>query len=127
FLREEPVSLTGGTVVPRELFHSLAQRFWEYPDEPDLLVLQVRATGRDSRGEPVELIQNVVDFHDPGTGITAMERTTAYSASIIAQMLDRGEIEPGVQPLELSVDPDRVVEALNRRGIHIETTLQTVT
>lgn len=126
FLDENPMNISGKSVIPREVFHSLAERFWDCPDEPDLLVLQVRARGRDPRGEPVEMIQNLMDFQDPETGMTAMERTTAYSAAIVAGMLERGDIAPGVQPLELSVDPARMVEALQQRDIHIETTIQAV-
>jgi len=124
FLDTEPVKMDGGAVVPRKLFHHLAGRFWDFPDEPDLLVMQVQARGRNAEDVPVEMIQNLLDFHDHKTGITAMERTTAFSAAIVAQMLNRGDVAPGVQPLELAVDPDAMVRALREREIHIETTVR---
>ncbi|MCD4655403.1 saccharopine dehydrogenase NADP-binding domain-containing protein [bacterium] len=117
----KPVPVRGVPVVPRDLFHVIASKYWDFPSEPDLLVMQVRAKGFNTSGESVEIIQDLMDFQDPETGFTAMERTTAFSASIIAILMAQGEINAGVHPLELSIDPDLMVEELKKRGIKIET------
>jgi lysine 6-dehydrogenase len=49
-----------------------------------------------------------------------MQRTTSFPASIIAQMMARGEIpEKGAIPQERSVPPDTFVKELAARNIKI--------
>ena len=63
----------------------------------------------------------MVDSYDPGTGLSAMMRTTAFPASIIAQMLGSARIgEKGVVPQELSVPPGDFFQELEKRGIRVE-------
>ena len=51
-----------------------------------------------------------------------MMRTTAFPASIIAQMMARGEIkEKGAIPQERAVPPDKFVAELMKRNIQITT------
>jgi len=126
FLRLDTVNVNDVPVVPRELFHILASRYWDYPAEPDLLVMQVNATGHDSSGKPSEMTQYLLDYQDQETGFTAMERTTAFSASIIAILLAENTFEGGVHPLEITVDPEYMVKELKKRGIKIETSLKSL-
>lgn len=125
-LNLEPVQVNGEHVVPRELFHVLAARYWHFPEEPDLLVMRVIAQGCDECGKPVVMTQDLLDFQDRVTGFTAMERTTAFSAAIIASALAAGSFDPGVQFLERSVDPDWLVLELGRRGIRVDTNVEPV-
>ena len=50
-----------------------------------------------------------------------MMRTTAFPASIIAQMMASGDVlMRGAVPQEKAIDPDRFVAELARRNITIE-------
>jgi saccharopine dehydrogenase-like NADP-dependent oxidoreductase len=49
-----------------------------------------------------------------------MMRTTAFPASIIAQMMARGEVlHRGATPQETAIDPDAFVAELEKRNINI--------
>lgn len=121
FLSQSPVETDTGSVIPRELFHTLASRYWDYPEARDLLIMQVTAHGTDREGKSVTMVQDLIDYEDIETGFTAMERTTAYSAAIVAIQLNQGKIKPGVHPLELAIDPDVMVEELKKRDIAVST------
>ncbi len=121
FLDLNPIQVDGKSVVPREVFHTLASQYWNYPDEPDLLVLRVIAKGLNEAGEPVVMSQDLMDFQDMKTGFTAMERTTAFSTAIVAAELASGQLGPGVHFLESAFDPDRFVEALAKRNLNVST------
>jgi lysine 6-dehydrogenase len=63
---------------------------------------------------------DIVDRLDPVTGLSAMMRTTAFPASIIAQMMAKGDVlKRGATPQELAIDPDNFVAELARRNIRI--------
>ena len=66
----------------------------------------------------------IIDRSDEKTGLSAMMRTTAFPASIIAQMMARGEIrDKGAIPQEICVPPETFVHELARRGINIRETI----
>lgn len=63
---------------------------------------------------------DIVDKYDPATGLSAMMRTTAFPASIIAQMMARGDVlRRGATPQEIAIDPEKFVAELGRRNISI--------
>jgi lysine 6-dehydrogenase len=81
-----------------------------------------RAAGQpQSHGEQGTLRYDIIDKFDEQTGLSAMMRTTAFPASIIAQMMARGDIkERGAIPQERCVPPGAFVAALAARNINIE-------
>lgn len=85
----------------------------------DVVVVRVHCMGR-SDGERVRSEVDLMTFSDPETGLTAMQRCTGFDAAIVAAMAARGELEPGISVREGSVDPDRYVRELARRGIEID-------
>jgi len=53
--------------------------------------------------------------------MSAMMRTTAFPASIIAQMMATGDvISRGATPQEKAIDPMRFVSELTKRNINIQ-------
>ena len=116
----EEIELDGGLRVrPRRVLGEMLQRHLP-ADEPDVVLIRLafrgRAGGRDQR-----LRYDIIDRFDARTGLSAMMRTTAFPASIIAQMMARGETtERGARPQELVVPPDPFVAALAARDIHID-------
>jgi lysine 6-dehydrogenase len=67
---------------------------------------------------------DIVDLFDERTGLSAMMRTTAFPASIIAQMMAGGQtMFRGAVPQERSVRPEAFVAALRERNIKINESL----
>jgi lysine 6-dehydrogenase len=80
---------------------------------------------RASRPQTVRLRYDIIDRHDERTGLSAMMRTTAFPASVIAQMMARGQVkEKGAIPQERCVPAQQFVDELARRDIKIEESLK---
>jgi len=103
---------------PRKLFGELLQRHLP-ADGPDYVLVRLDFVGTKD-GESKRLRYDLVDKQDESTGMSAMMRTTAFPASIIAQMMARGDvISRGATPQEKAIDPDKFVAELERRNINI--------
>lgn len=118
----EPVSADGATVSPRRVLNEVLLR--NLPaDGPDLVFVSLAFTGT-LEGQTRTLRYTIIDRQDEQTGLSAMMRTTAFPASIIAQMMARGETtRRGAVPQELAVSPDKFVAELARRNIVIRETV----
>ena len=88
----------------------------------DLLLGRVLVKGI-KKGQPLEVLYEIEDYATDG--LTAMQRTTGFTASILAQMILRGDItERGVLSLNEGYIPvDRLLEEVQRRGIRVRKTL----
>lgn len=131
----EELELDGGVrVSPRRVLGQLLTR--RLPaDEPDVVLIRLEFVGamRDDDDDDAEratttkrtLRYDILDRFDERTGLSAMQRTTAFPASVIAQMMARGETsEKGAVPQERCVPARAFVEELARRNIRIaESTL----
>ncbi|MGH7542216.1 MAG: saccharopine dehydrogenase family protein [Gemmatimonadota bacterium] len=118
-LSESPVEVGGAEVVPREVFLACVGPLLTHPEEPDVVALRVVAEGeREGRG--VTLAWDLLDYADPETGISAMERTTGFSLAIVGLLLGRGVIaKRGADPAYRFVPYEPYVAALAERGIEI--------
>lgn len=105
-------------VKPRKVFGDLLQKHLP-ADDPDYVLVRLDFVGTKN-GETKKLRYDIVDKQDETTGMSAMMRTTAFPASIIAQMMARGDVlERGATPQEKAIDPDKFVNELERRNINI--------
>jgi lysine 6-dehydrogenase len=86
------------------------------PAEKDVVALRVRCVGKKS-DRPAEFVVELLDYYDDETQFSAMERTTGWSASIVAIMMAHGETPRGAKPLETAVPGHLFVRELKRRGI----------
>lgn len=101
-------------IVPRKVFGSLLEKHLP-ADGPDYVLVRLDFVGKNKR-----LRYEIVDKHDETTGLSAMMRTTAFPASIIAQMMSRGDVlMRGATPQEKAIDADKFVAEIARRGINI--------
>jgi len=83
----------------------------------DAVLVRITVEGKRA-GRDVTLVNEIVDFSDPRTGHTAMMRTTAYPAAIVAAMLGRREVlRAGAVPQENALPADVFVDELRRRGL----------
>ena len=114
----EEMDVDGVRVRPRRLLGEMLLR--RLPaDEPDATLIRVEFQGV-SEGAPRNLRYDIIDRFDEATGLSAMMRTTAFPASIIAQMMARGQVkQKGAVPQELCIPPADFVAELARRKIEI--------
>jgi lysine 6-dehydrogenase len=105
-------------VTPRRVFGELLQQHLP-ADGPDYVLVRLDFVGH-SNGTSKKLRYDIVDKQDEATGLSAMMRTTAFPASIIAQMMARGDVlVRGATPQEKAIEPNAFVEELGRRNINI--------
>ncbi|HEY8563193.1 MAG TPA: saccharopine dehydrogenase C-terminal domain-containing protein [Pyrinomonadaceae bacterium] len=106
-------------ITPRRIFGELLTKHLP-ADEPDYVLVRLEFVGTRN-GESKRLRYDIVDRQDEATGLSAMMRTTAFPASIIAQMMARGDVlMRGATPQEKAIDPDKFVAELARRNIVIK-------
>lgn len=105
-------------VRPRKVFGELLQQHLP-ADGPDYVLVRLDFVGVKN-GESKKLRFDIVDKQDEATGMSAMMRTTAFPASIIAQMMASSDVlSRGATPQEKAIDPTRFVAELERRNIRI--------
>jgi lysine 6-dehydrogenase len=113
----EPVTVEGAELRPRRLLAELLVRNLPH-DEPDVVLVRVEFAGGGKR-----LRYDIIDRFDPATGLSAMMRTTAFPASIVALMMARGETtEKGALPQERCIPPQRFMDELAARQIDVVVT-----
>jgi saccharopine dehydrogenase-like NADP-dependent oxidoreductase len=126
FFSEEPVLVQGMEVNPKMVSARIFERSLTMPDMGDLLAMMVEVSG-EKDGEKKGYRYHVLEYYDHETGVSAMARTTAYTASIIAGILVEGSIkEKGVVPMEkLGSDQELVRKVFNelaKRDVEIKET-----
>ena len=117
----EEIEVNGKSIKPREFFGKLLEK--NLPaDEPDYVLIRLEFFGKKD-GKEDWFNYDIVDKYDEETGLSAMMRTTAFPASIIAQMMAKGEVSTrGAIPQEIAIDSEKFVAELNRRNILINKT-----
>jgi lysine 6-dehydrogenase len=123
FFDDKPLKVDGESVSPRRFTARLLEATLRRPDIPDILALKVEVQGQRAQ-ERKRFIYYLLDRSDQTRRVSAMARTTAYPASILAQIIARGDIKArGVIPLEkLCTDEklyERIVKELKKRRIAI--------
>ena len=105
-------------LTPRKLFADLLQRHLP-ADEPDYVLVRLEFAGTKD-GAKKSFRYDIVDKFDEASGLSAMMRTTAFPASIIAQMMARGDVlQRGATPQEKAIDAEKFVAELARRNIKV--------
>jgi lysine 6-dehydrogenase len=127
-LSEEPVQVDGVQVVPKRVVDAVL-----YPQvrldveggDRDLTVFQVDVVG-EKDGLACRYRAQMVDRFDERLKFTSMARTTAFTATIIARMIARGDLSraPGqcLTPEKLITGPlfEQFLQELAEAGIHFE-------
>ena len=105
-------------MTPRRILQTLYQPHVKLPREKDVVALRVECVGRkDDR--LAEVVLEMLDYYDDEAQFSAMERTTGWSASIVAIMMAQSETPHGAKPLETAVPGHSFVKELERRGIEL--------
>lgn len=118
FFDEKPVRVGKAEVSPRALAAVLFRRHFDHPGEKDIVVIQVTAKGVKD-GRPAKVVYDMVDRYDEVHKMTAMMRTTAFPAAIIARMLADGRIPPGAHRNETGVPAAEFFKEIAARGFKL--------
>jgi saccharopine dehydrogenase-like NADP-dependent oxidoreductase len=124
FFSEEPISVRGSIVIPKFMSARIFERNLSMPDIGDLLAMQVKVSGQ-KEGESCGYSFHVLEYYDHDTDVSAMARTTAYTASIVAGILVDGSIKKkGVIPMEsIGRDYDlvkKIIKELGKRDVEVK-------
>ncbi|MFQ5498940.1 MAG: saccharopine dehydrogenase family protein, partial [Candidatus Zixiibacteriota bacterium] len=118
FASRQPVTVDGQQVQPRSVLKAVLDKNLGYGDLDMVLVRLIFDGEKDGRNRTI--VYEIVDRQESRTGLTAMMRTTAFPASIIAQMAASGEITArGCKPQEKVVDPALFIPQLKKRNINL--------
>lgn len=101
-----------GEVTPRQMLTRVLEKNLPQ-DVPDIILLQVTATGDGGRKERIELAVR----HDAARGISAMGQMTAFPAAAIALAILQNKVEPGAHPQEKVIPFAWMKEQLGLFGI----------
>lgn len=100
FLEEHPLQIGDIKVSPRDLTEKLLEMKLKRPDVPDIVAMLIEVSGL-KKGRRIRFRYQMLDRFERRRKITAMARTTAYTASVIAQLVAKRVIdEKGVTPPE---------------------------
>ncbi|MEM2905664.1 MAG: saccharopine dehydrogenase family protein [Candidatus Bathyarchaeia archaeon] len=121
FLDESPLEVNGLAVAPWKVTAKLLEKKLSAPGVKDLVAMRVEVSGLKDGSEAC-YVYRLLDRYDEARNITAMGRTTAYTASTVVQLLAKGTIEErGVIPPErLGMRENifgQITLELRRRGI----------
>jgi saccharopine dehydrogenase-like NADP-dependent oxidoreductase len=100
FFEDKLLDVGNVKVSPRKLTARLLGKKLRRPDVRDVVALRVEVSGF-KKGTRKRYVYDLLDRHDEKRKITAMARTTAFPASIVAQLILKKVVrEKGVVPPE---------------------------
>jgi lysine 6-dehydrogenase len=104
---------SGARVTPAEVLTAIL--YDRLPkNEPDVVLLRVTSHSIER-----EVILEMTDYSDSLSGLSAMMRTTAFSATCILREQMSGNVPAGAWRLEEVVDGEKLMRELARRAINI--------
>ncbi|HEX6643057.1 MAG TPA: saccharopine dehydrogenase C-terminal domain-containing protein, partial [Gemmatimonadales bacterium] len=119
-ISNEPITVKGHTVVPRDVFIAAVHPKLFKPKGEDLVALKVEVSGTKN-GAPAATTFQLIDRYDTERGISAMMRTTGYSLAITGRMQADGRVtEKGVHTPDEAMPFRAYVDELAERGVRIE-------
>ncbi|MDH5375999.1 MAG: saccharopine dehydrogenase family protein [Candidatus Bathyarchaeota archaeon] len=123
FFDEKQINVEDVSLSPRKLTVKLFDQKLRRPEIRDIVAMKIEVSGIKN-DKHMRYVYHMLDRYDENRGITAMARTTAYPASIIAQlMLKKAVKAKGVVPLErLGVSEEffsKFLNELEKREIRI--------
>lgn len=117
----QKLTVDGQAVEPRAVFKAVLERNLSFGDL-DMVLLRVTVDGIVG-GVTRRVVYEIVDRQESRSSLTAMMRTTAFPAAIVAWMSAAGQVAaPGVKPQELAINPKAFIPQLKKRGINLVVT-----
>jgi lysine 6-dehydrogenase len=119
FFSKEKVQVGDIMAAPLDVSYAVLGRKLAEGDPKDMTVMRVVAKG--GKGT---MVYNMVDRYDEEHDVSSMGKTTAYTASIVTQMLGSGEIKgDGTLPAEVAIKGrmvEKLISELDSRGVKIK-------
>lgn len=121
FFSREEIQTEHGMFQPRAITKAVLEKYlMPKGGEKDLSFIQTISKGQKN-GKKIQIEHWICDDSDPVTGLTSMQRTTGFTASIVGQMICSGMIsEKGVLPPELAVPKLPFFEQIQTRGFEFK-------
>ncbi|AQU80407.1 MULTISPECIES: saccharopine dehydrogenase C-terminal domain-containing protein [Planococcus] len=121
--RTKTVTVDGREIKLRSVLKAVLEPITELGDKQDAVVLRVMVSGIKA-GEEIRYEYNMVTIKNPETGVTAMARATAFTISVVAQMIGKGIIDKrGAYPPEMIVPGEEYIAEMAKRGVAIKETV----
>ena len=119
FADEDSIDVKGHPIVPRDFFASFLLSRLPINGR-DVVLMKVLSKGV-KKNKSIARAYTMIDYYDEEHNITSMMRTTGYPVSIIAQLIERGDIrERGVFGSEEIVPCKSFFDGLSKRNIMVE-------
>ncbi len=130
FFDQKPMEIRNARISPREFTARLLDKKLKMPETRDIAIVRVETFGVKN-GKKVVNICHVLNRYDKKNRVTAMARTTAYTASLVTQLIASKAIkEKGVIPPEkLGMNKklyEKFLHEMIKRGVKIEETMKTL-
>ena len=128
FFDEHRIEVENIRLPPRKVTIKLLEKKLLRPEIKDILAMKVEVRGITGESRKC-YVYHLLDRYDQKHGVTAMARTTAYPASILAQLIAQKTIEEkGVIPLEkLGIKEiifNKILAELEKRQVKIVESLR---
>jgi lysine 6-dehydrogenase len=121
FLSEEPIDVDGCLVSPHQFMVKHLEPRLQYRDDEKDLVAMLNVFKGIKKGRKASWASSLLLERDLETGLMAMNISVSGPASIVAQMLGRGEITTkGLFSPAVDVPYEPFMKELERRGIAIK-------
>jgi len=127
FFSREEIKTERGMFQPRAMTKAVMEKFlMPKGGEKDVSFIQTVSEGiKDGKKTVIE--HWICDYSDEKTGLTSMQRTTGFTASIVGQMIVSGVLTAkGVLPPELGVPKLAFFEEIQKRGFEFKWTQRTL-
>jgi len=124
FFEDKELKIEKLSVSPKEVTAKLLESKLKRKDIEDIVVMLIEVEGTEN-GKRVQYAYHALDHYDKKRRVTAMARTTAYTTSVVAQLLAQKVIkEKGVVPPEkLGMDNelyDKFMSLMKKRNINVK-------
>jgi len=128
FFDEHPIEIENIRLPPRRVTVKLLEKKLRRPEIRDVLAMKAEVSGT-ARGAERCYVYYLLNCYDKEHGVTAMARTTAFPASILAQLIAQKTIEEkGVVPLEKLGTKEKIfnkiIAELKKRQVKIVESLR---
>lgn len=118
--RDKTVEIDGRPVSVREVMLKVLDPILDLGDKDDVVLLRIIVSGVKG-GQPQTHIFEMTTYNDKANRVTAMARSTAYTISVVAQMIGSGTISKrGVYAPENIVPGDLYIKEMEKRGVIIK-------
>jgi lysine 6-dehydrogenase len=121
FFSREEIMTERGVFQPRAMTKAVMEKFlMPKGGEKDVSFIQTVSEGMKD-GKKTVIEHWICDYSDEKTGLTSMQRTTGFTASIVGQMIVSGKLTAkGVLPPELGVPKMPFFEEIQKRGFEFK-------